>query len=51
MSPLRDRFHCAECGDPLDLIATAYGWRAPCFACGIRWTQIRGESDWTAEPR
>lgn len=48
---MADRFRCRSCGAALDVVRTAYGVRAACFDCDIRWTWIRGESSWVAERR
>lgn len=46
-----EEFRCPSCGVELDVMPTAYGRRAICPPCDLRWTQIRGETGWTAESR
>lgn len=40
---------CPRCGRAIPCMATAYGFRAICGTCHIRWTRLRGEQDWVAE--
>lgn len=43
-----DEYHemnCLTCDDWLDIIPTAYGERATCRRCKIRWTRIRRDYD------
>lgn len=46
-----EEFRCPSCGVGLDVMPTAYGRRAVCGFCRIRWTRIHGEAGWAAEPR
>lgn len=41
---------CPNCREAIPLVATAYGSRATCANCEIRWTLIPATEDtWTAE--
>lgn len=44
-----DSLRCPKCQSRIPLVATAYGFRANCEACGIRWTHIRGEEGFKPE--
>jgi uncharacterized paraquat-inducible protein A len=37
---MHDRFRCPACRDALEVMSTAYGERATCSRCDIRWTRI-----------
>lgn len=44
------KLNCGRCKKRIKaIVKTAYGVRATCYACRIRWTQITGEKDWAAE--
>ncbi len=43
---------CPRCHRPMTAIATAYGKRAICAHCNVRWTYINGfDMDWYPEKR
>lgn len=43
------KVYCPKGGEVIPVMATAYGFRAVCGECRIRWTRLRGESEWVAE--
>ena len=45
------RIECPKCSASLVLISTAYGYRAICTDCKIRWTKLWSEeaNEFTAE--
>lgn len=46
-----DRFRCPTCRDLLEVVPTAYGDRATCGRCEIRWTRLWEEAAWQPERR
>lgn len=46
-----EQWRCPDCRAVLAVLPTAYGRRAVCEPCGVRWTWIRGELGWVREAR